>query len=965
MRNRNPFSSSVFLLASLFCLLGAGTSCTALAQESGAADQKNNPPANAGRKKQPNNAHPGIPPGNPIPKTWKSEEIERARHQTGALTTDIGGVRNSQGEPVAPPMLERGARRYALIVANQKYTELAPLQTPRLDAEALLDVLSANGFITQIYYDLGLEQFRQAVEKFADPLRPEDFVLFYYAGHGIEYHGINALLPVDFKFSDLDVFESKGYRLDDVRNLLTRGNRQALIIVDSCRTSPFDNKAETGAPALAHLTPGNSEGLAFSATEGDSAFDGSGWTRSPFNRAFTYAFRQSELGLRSAVELARSILIFSTAGEQIPQVQFGLGFKDATIASFEHPNGFAKTPLRDQVFFSPEREQLQVLETIHRHNAPKDSVGLNFDTAQVFTLEHKWILRHHSDQLPWDDKTQTEAIHFLEHQLRADALQPPDREIWSALKSAQPPADLIWFAEEVAFRGADLPVLFEAVPDDQKKLLVSPEISKSKVVGHSLLGYLDAHNLRTTRWEEVDSNDLPEIGTWRQSVGSWSTGAVLPDASIQGNGLFWSLAQACAAVSVDSGTECLKVSANSKAAKFDSKQRHILALLFNLAAVHRVAYQAWLPRALSAESNSRPEVFADALEALSTNRLRLAPAKAFDQFENDSAKGLTCENLAEVSGAMKDDPLDPIAYTHRSYCGPTEGLTQQLRNSWYSDNTDAQGAEIYAIVDYLNAAFGNPNQTAFSSGALQSLLESPDWTPESSGDLDEFLPIGRMYIDPVRSCQAGALWSRAENQQFHAAESDIQYKLTRSVLDLRADAAQSLFDVSAARFYLAALSALDSNNSAPRFDEYPKKFIRSCVNTLLQGDSGAGNIFCSAIDLELSFDPSRMWEDSNEEIVDNYILKAIWEALGGRNKEAAQTLTDAGKGLDKLLANPIKGHEDRTRDSVAVYRRSLDGAKIFLQRLKGDKTDSAPQGHWLGNFFPFIERGCGMLPEIR
>ena len=43
----------------------------------------------------------------------------------------------------------------------------------------------------------------------------------------------------------------------------------------------------------------------------------------------------------------------------------------------------------------------------------------------------------------------------------------------------------------------------------------------------------------------------------------------------------------------------------------------------------------------------------------------------------------------------------------------------------------------------------------------------------------------------------------------------------------------------------------------------------------------------------------------------------------------------------------------------------INGARTFVRRLRGEKTDGPPKGPWTGWQMPFLEYGCGMPPEIR
>ena len=63
--------------------------------------------------------------------------------------------------------------------------------------------------------------FKRAIRKFEDAAADADIAVVYYAGHGIEIHGTNYLVPVDAKLaSDRDA-DDEAITLDRLADLLT------------------------------------------------------------------------------------------------------------------------------------------------------------------------------------------------------------------------------------------------------------------------------------------------------------------------------------------------------------------------------------------------------------------------------------------------------------------------------------------------------------------------------------------------------------------------------------------------------------------------------------------------------------------------------------------------------------------------------------------------------------------------
>ena len=76
-----------------------------------------------------------------------------------------------------------------------------------------------------------------AVDEFARRLRDAEIGVFYFAGHGMQIHGRNYLIPVKAHVtSETDVqFEA-----------MDAGNKLNIVILDACRGQPFQAQLPDG-----------------------------------------------------------------------------------------------------------------------------------------------------------------------------------------------------------------------------------------------------------------------------------------------------------------------------------------------------------------------------------------------------------------------------------------------------------------------------------------------------------------------------------------------------------------------------------------------------------------------------------------------------------------------------------------------------------------------------------------------
>jgi hypothetical protein len=166
-------------------------------------------------------------------------------------------------------------QRVALVIGNNQYghKRLLPLQNPVNDARAMKTKLETLGFTVIYGEDLTVRQMDKKVNQFAGKLKSGGVGLFFFAGHGIEYNGVNYLMGKD---SNLDIAEDVKYEslslnktLDVMQNA---GNRFNMVFLDACRNDPFSRSSGGG---LAKSTARGTF-IAYATSPGDVASDGNG-----------------------------------------------------------------------------------------------------------------------------------------------------------------------------------------------------------------------------------------------------------------------------------------------------------------------------------------------------------------------------------------------------------------------------------------------------------------------------------------------------------------------------------------------------------------------------------------------------------------------------------------------------------------------------------------------------------------
>lgn len=204
------------------------------------------------------------------------------------VRTSFGSTRDTEDDtsltlvpsPVGPEFPER---RAALVIGNSNYQEMSQLRNAQGDAAAIADMLAGLGFDVMQLYEADERSMKNALRRFARQARGYDFVMFYFAGHGVQDEGFNYLLPIEAR---LELQSELRYCLsaDDVVQQLDALPASArLIVLDACRNAHKSWTRSTD-EGLARMEAGEGTVILFSTQSGKKALDGEG-DHSPFATA--------------------------------------------------------------------------------------------------------------------------------------------------------------------------------------------------------------------------------------------------------------------------------------------------------------------------------------------------------------------------------------------------------------------------------------------------------------------------------------------------------------------------------------------------------------------------------------------------------------------------------------------------------------------------------------------------------
>jgi hypothetical protein len=215
-------------------------------------------------------------------------------------------------------------KRVALVIGNSAYRAVPALPNPASDAKLMSDTLLSLGFFVVgggAQTDLDKTSFDDALQKFGRELNGADVALFYYAGHGVETHGLNYLVPVDAHPQDeADVFMQMVGISGILDQMEKSGTRINLVLLDACRDNPFrDHGVRSASGGLAQMPAPVGTLISFATQPRSVSLDGVDG-HSPYTRALATAMQRPGSGLFKTFNEVGLAVEKATGGSQLPWV---------------------------------------------------------------------------------------------------------------------------------------------------------------------------------------------------------------------------------------------------------------------------------------------------------------------------------------------------------------------------------------------------------------------------------------------------------------------------------------------------------------------------------------------------------------------------------------------------------------------------------------------------------------------
>lgn len=233
--------------------------------------------------------------------------------------------------------------RRALVIGNADYAVLNPLPNTLNDAGDMGAALAGLGFRVTQARNADLAAFEADLRAFAASLRPGDFALVYFAGHGVTGRTAadasqtdSYLLPTDVRLAQPADVPQRARGLAAILAALDAARAGArLVILDACRDNPFASvwpAQEPGAAGgLVQPTTTSLRGalVAYATSPGEFAIENHGGRNGLFTQELLKRIAIPGTALSVMLADVSAAVEFASKGEQIPFFMAG----DASAAA--------------------------------------------------------------------------------------------------------------------------------------------------------------------------------------------------------------------------------------------------------------------------------------------------------------------------------------------------------------------------------------------------------------------------------------------------------------------------------------------------------------------------------------------------------------------------------------------------------------------------------------------------------
>lgn len=254
-------------------------------------------------------------------------------------------------------------RKFALVIGNNAYPGAA-LKNAVSDARAMSARFTDLGFEVVLRTDTSRADLVTAVQLFGQKLKGGAVGLFYFAGHGVQVHGKNFLLPIDAAPDNEASIPAAALDIDQLLAQIQPA-RLNVVILDACRSSAADRqRRNAGQNCLAPISVPTGSLLAYATTPGKIADDGRG-SNGLYAQELLNALDIPGLKVEEVFKRVRVNVLKTSGNQQIPWESSSL--TDEFV--FRPADGTRTVPIASP---QPDRERTQLARELEEERRKRD-----------------------------------------------------------------------------------------------------------------------------------------------------------------------------------------------------------------------------------------------------------------------------------------------------------------------------------------------------------------------------------------------------------------------------------------------------------------------------------------------------------------------------------------------------------------------------------------------------------------
>jgi tetratricopeptide (TPR) repeat protein len=256
---------------------------------------------------------------------YEAIELKPGLNEIYITVKNKAGIVQSDVKKIRYDATQTTQKKAALVIGNSNYKYTTPLKNPGNDVDDISLELKKLNFDVFAYKDQTYGGMLETINQFSQLRTSYDILMVYYSGHGIQYNGLNYLVPIDASPDKPIEAETECVLLDRVLNDISneRGKSASIVVLDACRTNPWSKSWQRiiGADPSSGLAPIKAPSgslVAFAADANQPADDCADERNGCYTGVFLRHLGTSGQTIEQTLKKVRSEVIEKTSGKQQP-----------------------------------------------------------------------------------------------------------------------------------------------------------------------------------------------------------------------------------------------------------------------------------------------------------------------------------------------------------------------------------------------------------------------------------------------------------------------------------------------------------------------------------------------------------------------------------------------------------------------------------------------------------------------